>query len=174
VRSASRLYTQVHIEAAFGTLRKQSVTSSLAWSDFQFVRELGKGSFGLVGLYKWRPGAMKRLEDGTLVPREGTVAVKSLLPAASASADAVSDFVTEVAILEKLSHSCIVGCLGTGTHPDPKARAEVVGAFQTSSLTLTHLTHLSLCIHHRRGTICCLWLWRRSRAATCAARFWRL
>jgi hypothetical protein len=35
---------QVHIEAAFGTLRKQAgVSDELQWSDLEHIKKLGKG-----------------------------------------------------------------------------------------------------------------------------------
>ena len=60
------------------------------------------------------------------MPRTGTVAVKSLLPVASSSASAISDFKAEIAILERLSHSCLVGCLGAGERPNPKGGAPLL------------------------------------------------
>ena len=114
---------QVHIEAAFGTLRKQAaVDEALKFEDLQFVRELGAGSYGTVGLYKWRPGATLVVGDIS-VPRTGECAVKCLLPAASKSAAAIADFKAEVAVLSKLSHSCIACCIGTGVRADPSVRS---------------------------------------------------
>jgi serine/threonine protein kinase len=109
----------VHIEAAFGTLRKQSsVDDALRFEDLQFVRALGAGSYGEVGLYRWKPGSTLVVGDIS-VPRTGEVAVKCLLPAASKNRAAIADFKAEVAVLSKLSHSCIAGCIGTGVRPDP-------------------------------------------------------
>lgn len=126
------------MQSSFSTLRQQDVPE-LAWDDFVHVRELGRGSFGVVGaclfadtpslapcvqrahpagLYNWRPGAT-HVVDGLECARSGQVAVKSLLPAASLSPVAVDDFKREVAILGKLTHSCLTACLGTGTRPVP-------------------------------------------------------
>ena len=46
------------------------------------------------------------------------MAVKSLLPSVTEDDPvAVADFVAEIALLAKLSHSCLVRCYGTGLRP---------------------------------------------------------
>ena len=47
------------------------------------------------------------------------MAVKSLLPSVTEDDPvAVADFVAEIALLAKLSHSCLVACYGTGLRPN--------------------------------------------------------
>jgi serine/threonine protein kinase len=88
-------------------------------NDLLFVRTLGKGSFGEVALYKWKPGAVRVDEDGTSIPRTGEVAVKTLLPhVLHHDAKAKEDFLLETELLSQLSHSCIVRCIGTGRTVD--------------------------------------------------------
>ena len=78
------------------------------------------GAFGEVALFRWQPGTTFTTPDGLTLPRHGQLAVKSLLPSVTRDRDAVSDFRSEVALLSKLSHSCLVKCYGTGMRPAPK------------------------------------------------------
>lgn len=71
------------------------------------------GSFGKVSLYRWKPGATETV-NGELNPRSGLVAVKSLLPDVTGNASAMHDFHAEIDVLSRLSHSCLVACIGTG------------------------------------------------------------
>lgn len=84
------------------------------------------GSYGEVALYRWKPNATVKLANGEEMPRTGLVAVKSLLPAANSSPTALADFKRETAILSRLSHSCLVGCIGSGEFPDPKTGAPLL------------------------------------------------
>ena len=105
---------------------------------------------------------MMHLDENTVVPRTGQVAVKSLLPSAKASPWAIADFKAEVAVLSKLSHSCLVKCIGTGTRPDPKVRGT------PSRACTSAFAQVLLALAHSRATRCYFSRSRRSRAATCA------
>ena len=73
-RAEARARLQVRIEAAFGTLRKSaSVDDAIDWNTLQKVRDLGKGSYGTVGLYRWKPGTTRVDHTGEAVPRMGEV-----------------------------------------------------------------------------------------------------
>ena len=146
---AAACLSQVKIEAAFGTLRKSAVSDDLDIKQMEFQRELGKGvpaqrcrvvsavkaqpslatgaagAYGNVSLYKWKPGAKVNV-NGEMVERSGLVAVKSLLPTAAHNEQAIADFKAEMSMLSRLSHSCLVGCIGSGVYKDVKSGEELL------------------------------------------------
>ena len=97
------------------------MSRELKWTDLEFVKELGKGSFGEVALYRWKAGAVRRDGEGNQRPLHGEVAIKTLLPSMLTNQEVQDDFVREVELLTKLNHSCIVRCVGTGLRPEPTA-----------------------------------------------------
>ena len=78
-----------------------------------------------MSLYQWKPGATA-LVNGELLPRSGLVAVKSLLPTVAGNQSAIKDFKAEMSILSRLSHSCLVGCIGTGVTTDAKTGESIL------------------------------------------------
>ena len=78
-----------------------------------------------MSLYKWKPGAKVNIK-GELVERSGLVAVKSLLPSAAHNEQAIADFKAEMSMLSRLSHSCLVGCIGTGVFQDQKSGEDIL------------------------------------------------
>lgn len=114
-------FAQIHTLAAFTSLRHEpGVSDALQFANLRFVRSLGSGAYGAVALFRWQPGLTVTTPDGLTLPRQGTVAVKSLLPSVTRDPQAVSDFRAEVELLSKLSHSCLVRCFGTGLRPPAK------------------------------------------------------
>ena len=88
---------------------------------------LGRGSFGEVSLYRWRPGAVWGPGTGSGragQPRTGEVALKILLPESAADKQAVADLRSELAILSKLEHSCLVSLIGSGMRTDRRSGAQ--------------------------------------------------
>ena len=80
LRAEARARSQVRIEAAFGTLRKSAtVDDAIDWNTLQKVRDLGKGSYGTVGLYRWKPGTTRVDHTGVAVPRVGEVRARCRL-----------------------------------------------------------------------------------------------
>ena len=61
-----------------------------------------------------------------MVERSGLVAVKSLLPSAAQNEQAIADFKSEMSMLSRLSHSCLVGCIGTGVYKDAKSGEDLL------------------------------------------------
>jgi serine/threonine protein kinase len=78
-----------------------------------------------VSLYKWKPGAKVNI-NGESVERSGLVAVKSLLPSAAHNEQAIADFKAEMSMLSRLSHSCLVGSIGTGVFKDAKTGEDLL------------------------------------------------
>ena len=66
------------------------------------------------------------LINGEQVERSGVIAVKSLLPKAAHNQQVIEDFKAEMAILSRLSHSCLVGCIGTGVYKDAKSGDDIL------------------------------------------------
>ena len=134
------LRAQIHVLAAFTSLRHTFVSEAIKFEDLRFVRRLGSGAwlrrppfgpsparltsragaFGEVALFRWQPGATLVTPDGMTLQRHGQLAVKSLLPSVTRDPQAVADFRAEVELLSKLSHSCLVQCYGTGLRPANK------------------------------------------------------
>ena len=97
------------------------------YSQLERLRVLGRGSYGEVALHRWRPGS--RWPPGTPragEPRTGEVAVKVLLPEVESQKSAVADLKAELAILSRLSHSCLVALVGAGTRTDRKTGAHLL------------------------------------------------
>jgi serine/threonine protein kinase len=99
----------------------------LDFNQLERLRVLGRGSYGEVALYRFRPGS--RWPPGTPragEPRTGEVAVKVLLPEVATQPTAVADLKQELAILSRLTHSCLVALVGSGTRTDRKTGAQLL------------------------------------------------
>jgi hypothetical protein len=112
--AARKVILAVKSEQAFHSLRHSEAVHDLQWSSLTFVRPLGKGSFGEVGLYKLHESADVQRRYG----RHDLVAVKCLLAGALQDEQALADFALELSVLKRLSHSCLVGMVGSGLTPD--------------------------------------------------------
>ena len=106
-RKVKSVATVHRMSNAFKTLRSVvSLTeeSELQWSDFELVKTLGVGAFGVVTAYKSKSTGE-------------TLAVKLLNGQAMTSPAAVADVEAEVKILSKLSHPYLMRLVGVGKVP---------------------------------------------------------
>ena len=102
-----------------------AMPSGVSHESTSLTRPGAAGAYGNVSLYKWKPGAKVHI-NGEMVERSGLVAVKSLLPTAAHNEQAIGDFKAEMSMLSRLSHSCLVGCIGSGTYKDAKSGEELL------------------------------------------------